>query len=434
MYKGKIKMNESLKSWLHAAEQKQDFYCSTLGTRTWEQYGPNERHILKLKLQFAILEPLSRIDDNKISFKDSIQNETIENIQNIIEKVSKSENIKLGFIYVIGNVKGKNTEFPIIRILKESDGIKKHTSYFVDIFGRLYKNWDAFLNNNIFPRCVYCYPKNGFYSRDKDGNVQLDLAYSPACKKLKKFFKGVNIFCNILMTCSIGICLTSLAVPVAAPVLIGSAVAGVSSGVWTSARGATSLIDRKKHGQSLNILKKDARNEWLNLVSGILEAAGAGAWHYSRLIARSGQILSKVPRIVMSTIKTSSGISCSGLHIINQILNVIENKELTPFDSAQLELSILFYFHIKVDVKAMTKILLELQKEVILDRNKDLDFQQKNIIEYILKIGEQPVTNECGGEIVKLLTILDDFDDIQDLFKVGKETFKDKSPTNIPTP
>ncbi|XP_014289580.1 uncharacterized protein [Halyomorpha halys] len=430
--KGEIMTNESLKSWLRVTEQNQDFYCSTLGTRTWEQYRQNEKHFLKLKLGFAIFGPPSHIDDNDISFKDPIQSEIIENIQNVIEKVSESENIYLAFIYLIGNVDGEYAEFPIIRILKESDDSTKYTSYFVDILGRLYKNWDAFLNDNIFPKCVYCYPKNGFYSRDKDGNVQLDLAYSPTCKKLKRFVKGADILSDAAMVGSLAIGLTSLAVPVAAPVLIGSAVAGVSSGVWTSARGATSLIDRKKHGQPLDISKKDARNDWLTLVSGILGAAGAGAMHYSQLVARSGQVLSKVPRIVMSTIETGCSISCGSLYIINQIMNVIENKELTSFDSAQLALSFLFYFHTNVNAKSISKILLKLQKDVILDIKKHLDSQQKSIIEYILKEGQKQTT-EGRGEIVKSLTILDDVDDIIDLFRKEQEKFSIKSPTNVLT-
>lgn len=430
MNKHEIVTDESLKSWLQVAEQKQDFYCSTLGTRTWEQYRQNERQFLKLKLGFAIFGPPSHIDDSEVCYKEPIQNEIIENIQNVIEKVSKSEDIYLAFIYVIGNVKGEYAEFPIIRVLKESDGYMKHTSYFVDILGRLYENWDSFLNDNIFPKCIYCYPKSGFYARDKDGNVQLELGYSPECKKLKRFVKHVDTLSDAAMVSSIAIGLASLAVPIATPVVIGSAVAGVSSGVWTSARGATSLIDRKKHGQPIDIAQKDARNDWLTFVSGILGAAGAGAMHYSQLLARSGQILSKVPSIVMRTIETGCSISSGSIYIINQILTIMENKELTSFDSAQLALSLLFYFHTNVDAKSITKILMKIQKDVILDIKKHLSTQQKSIIEYILKEGNK---QRNTGEIVKSLNVLDDFSDIKDLFEIGRETFKLKSSTDITT-
>lgn len=428
--KGETVTDESLKSWLNVAEQKQDFYCSTLGTRTWEQYRQNERRFLKLKLGFAIFGPPSQIDDTEICFKDPIQNEIIERIQSVIENVSKTEDIYLAFIYVIGNVNGEYAEFPIIRVINESDGYTKHTSYFVDILGRLYENWDAFLNDNIFPKCIYCYPKNGFYSRDKDGNVKLELGYSPACKKLKRFFKHVDTLSDAAMVSSIAIGLASLAVPVATPVVIGSAVAGVSSGVWTSARGATSLVDRKKHGQSINITQKDARSDWLAFVSGILGAAGAGAMHYSQFLARSGQILNKIPSIVMQSIETGCGVSSGTIYIINQILTIMENKELTSFDTAQLALSFLFYFHTNVEAKSITKLLMKLQKDVILDIKKHMNPQQVSIIEYILKEGRKQ-TNE--GEIVKSLTVLDDFAEIQDLFGMGKETFKSNSRTNITT-
>ena len=54
---------------------------------------------------------------------------------------------------------------PVFKVLKNVRGKDniKYENWYIDIEGRVYKSWQAFLKNNELPKCTIVAPKNGIY-------------------------------------------------------------------------------------------------------------------------------------------------------------------------------------------------------------------------------------------------------------------------------
>lgn len=82
-----------------------------------------------------------------------------------------------------------------------------------------------------------------------------------------------------------------------APVVLGVAVgAGVGSALYSGARSAYRLFDRKKHKQKIGITNSEARGEWLNVGVGAVSVGAAGATTVLARAARNGRNISTIAR------------------------------------------------------------------------------------------------------------------------------------------
>lgn len=180
IYKLKLKVSnnidwedEKIKLWKETAEEKQAFYCTTLGTRTWEEYKKDEELFLQLKIGFSLYGPpaedsCGNEETNETLlekfFEDPNKKKTIEKITQLVQSEWKSEKMCIAFIYVIAWINEEYAEFPVIRVLQGQTEDGNEIVCFIDSLGRVYKTWLGFIKNNMYPKCIYCYPKDGYYS------------------------------------------------------------------------------------------------------------------------------------------------------------------------------------------------------------------------------------------------------------------------------
>lgn len=395
--------DENLKDWKSKAEEKQQFYLESLGGRSWEEYQVDEVGFLRLKIGFAIFGPSADVEDENIDepiihFKDADQNKTIDLITETICKMSEPNHVYAAFIFVIAFVNNEYAEYPVVRVLnKQSNSI-----FFTDMLGRVYKDWSDFTSNNLFPSCIYCYPKNGFYSCGQNGKVELNFDHSPENSKIKCFLRKLDTVNGVAGVGSAAVGIAALAVPLSGPVVLGSAATGLASAVWSTCRTVTTLRDRKKHSQTLSVADRNARACWLSLAAGIVGGASAGAVQYTEFIARSGLALYRIPGLAANTLEIGS-IGIGGLSIINHMVGLVEKKECTLSDSIQVILSILFFFHASISFITAKAVIRNIKSKILINAENDPNIKQQN--ELLIKFQETWKNSLVKGNVEVIKTL-----------------------------
>jgi hypothetical protein len=147
-------------------------------------------------------------------------NEIFDIIQKCMKHHTNPKNICVSFLFMLGKTRDDHMTVPVIRISHFDIIFKQNINLFIDSCGRVYKNWQDFLENNTIPECVLCYPRNGVYSALK-GAVEVEFEISPAGRTGAKFLQDLDIRGTVLSVGAAGALIAGLFVPVALPVVAG---------------------------------------------------------------------------------------------------------------------------------------------------------------------------------------------------------------------
>lgn len=239
--------------------------------RTWELYEPNEYIYLAKKVAFAIfgLPHDDNIDERGLEGYEPKQREIANKIKDkIVELKPEDNDLHVAFLFVCCKFEDEK-EFPepVFRVLRNHENGIDY-SYYVDTCGRVYTDWSKFLQNNILPECIFCYPENGYYEYEEDGTtVKLGFAMSPACSISQKMRKYGDTAGTVLSFAAAGVGVSTLFTPIGPIVALGALATGSLTGVYAGFRGAETVIDRKTHGQSISLSDSEARGVWLNIAA-----------------------------------------------------------------------------------------------------------------------------------------------------------------------
>lgn len=165
---------------------------------------------------------------------------------------------------------------------------------FVDDNGRVYQDWDDYLENNNLPEGILVAPRKGYYNFNEGGQVLLQCEETPAAKPLSKAGDVINTTAGIAGLGAAGVTIASLALPVAAPVLIGAAVVGIGSGICGAVSSIVRLVDRGKHEENINLSNSQARADWLGVAGGVVSVGASGATSVLSRFAATGRNVSSV--------------------------------------------------------------------------------------------------------------------------------------------
>jgi hypothetical protein len=114
-----------------------------------------------------------------------------------MKKHTNPENIFLSFLFVVGKTRDDCIAFPVIRIPQFDTVCEENINLFIDSCGRVYKNWQDYLDNNKIRDSVLCYPTNGVYS-EVNGAVEVEFRISPAGRTGAKFLQCLDIGGTVL--------------------------------------------------------------------------------------------------------------------------------------------------------------------------------------------------------------------------------------------
>lgn len=288
---------------------------------------------------------------------------------------------------------------------------------YIDHIGRTYETWEHFLEDNKYPKVMLIAPKNGKYTCDYRGHVQLEVCMSPACgigvAVLKGFDIGVGIAGGVVGV--VGVATSFIALPVLPFVAMG---AGVGVGIYSIVRSGMILADRVKHGESMSLSSAEARGAYLNILAGSLGFTTAGASFALSYAARSGVNIGMGARAVMNGI-TIANLTAGGAALTNSAYDVIkqwsEDGRPNALALVQLSSSVLFFGHAVYNTQFAGTIVRNAQATSI---NEILDSlssnrQRKTVLRLINSTADQVgSTSAANAEVIRYMRNIDNIQEV----------------------
>ncbi|XP_003400537.2 uncharacterized protein LOC100647196 [Bombus terrestris] len=344
--------NEMLK----IAEIQQQEYYELLAE--WTLYEKDKYKYLRQNIGFAIYGPASedKTADVVLYDKDKITNncdlvetfyyskkaeKTIDIIynkilqfgeENIKAETGEKSNTKGVYYGVIFNLifRPKNTSVnnSVHLTLKEEDEInicstpifkikysqcKEQQIWYIDIYGRVYKSWTDYKENNTLPPCTMVLPKDGFYQAnttyeitEKYSTVWLEIVYSPACNPINTFFNIADTASSVIGMTGVALGVASLFTPIG-PVVLGATACSGVTGAWTMGRSIQNLVDRSSHEETINPLEdRGAFSSWLGITGSTIGIAALGGSFAITKLVQNGSNIGTATRFAYNTLILSN--------------------------------------------------------------------------------------------------------------------------------
>ncbi|CAL7948439.1 unnamed protein product [Xylocopa violacea] len=322
--------------------KQQDYYELSA---EWTRYLKDEYQYLKQNIGYATFGPPTEnakdnvkmnekddiIKDNNITTAISYDPKAKRIIEAIYDKVLlfgkdciKESCIYYGLIYNItfrtkiesaeDNEEIQLLPTPIFKILRSKDG----EVWYIDLCGRVYKNWEDYITNNTLPKCTMVFPKNGFYQPDPSceiteeySTVWLEVLNSPACNVKSTILAGADTVSSVVGAVGLGLGIASMFTPLA-PVTIGAGIATGISGAWTIGRSTQNLVDKSCHEESL--FDRDAFPSWLAIGGSTVGLAASGGSVLLTAATKNGVAVGTATQLAYnSLVLTNVGINGVGV-------------------------------------------------------------------------------------------------------------------------
>jgi hypothetical protein len=212
--------SDDMQMWKDITKEKQQVYYNSTHIVEWTDCELSDTSNLKEFIGFALSdvseeEPVETFTDEQWK---SI-NKIFVSIKNSMKK-HENENVQVSVLFVLAKIGDGYMEVPVLKVLQHDINIQPDNNMFIDLCGRVYKNWKDFLNNNTLPECILCYPKNGVYSA-VNGVVEVEYGISPAGKRRRKILRGLDFGCTVLDFVVTVIGIAAVCFPVALAVVAG---------------------------------------------------------------------------------------------------------------------------------------------------------------------------------------------------------------------
>ncbi|XP_034490298.1 uncharacterized protein LOC117793946 [Drosophila innubila] len=351
-----------------AFDVQRDFALSS-GLRSeiiWDSLSPEQSDVLKLKIANIICE--SNVKNPNLLAKQRQQ--LFDNVWK--QRIYTNRTLLSTIVYVLvsserdSQLALQSTSFschPVIRTRKclrgEGEGEGENSEgccmIFIDEEGRVYGNWQQYVRNNALPKGTMIAPKQGVYTFSGD-EVQLTVQATPSTWIKQKILSAGDSIATVGGLVATVPVAATLALPVAAPILIAATVVGVSTAAYSTLRSATRLIDRRWHSQSTSLRDREARSSWLGVAGGVV---GLGATGATTAISVLGSKTSLATQLAVKGINVSS-IVVSGTGVINGVydlyLKISDDQSLTSFDMLQIASSLLIFTHSVNNLRIAAKV------------------------------------------------------------------------------
>ncbi|EDV92036.1 uncharacterized protein LOC6565663 [Drosophila grimshawi] len=339
----------------------------------WDSLAPEQPDVLRQKIANLICQMEDEDEDVATTGRTRSNKLLAKQRQHLFENVWKqrtytNRTLLSAIIYVLvtpetdATLALQSTNYschPVIRTRKcvRADGGGNESSsdgccmIFIDEHGRVYANWQRYVRNNALPRGTMIAPHNGVYTFTKltdqeREQVQLMVLSTPASwlkqKMLQVSDKLVTVG-GIVATVPVA---ATLALPVAAPILIAATVVGVSTAAYSTVRSASRLIDRRWHGQTVSLADNEARSSWLGVAGGVA-GLGATSANTALSVLRAGRAGRTAQLAVHGCNVSSMVIAGTGVvsGVYDLYLKISDEQSLSGYDAMQMASSLLIFTH-----------------------------------------------------------------------------------------
>ncbi|XP_071870189.1 uncharacterized protein [Bombus fervidus] len=190
---------------------------------------------------------------------------------------------------------------------------KKQQIWYIDMNGRVYKDWTDYKENNTLPPCTMVLPKDGFYQPDTTyeiteeySTVWLEIIDSPACNSIKTFLNAADTASSVIGVVGIGLGVASLFTPLG-PVVLGATACSGVTGVWTVSRSVQNLVDRNSHEETINpLMDRGAFSSWLGITGATIGIATVGGSFAVTKLVQNGSNIGTATRFAYNTLVLSN--------------------------------------------------------------------------------------------------------------------------------
>uniref|UniRef100_A0ABK9MKE9 DUF4781 domain-containing protein n=1 Tax=Glossina morsitans morsitans TaxID=37546 RepID=A0ABK9MKE9_GLOMM len=299
---------------------------------------------------------------------------------------------------------------------------------YVDEIGRVYQNWESYINENVLPPGLMVAPNRGVYNFE-NGQVVLARYTTPNGKPQAIILEQAQKSASVVGFGAACISLAAMALPIAAPVVAGAACVSLATGTMSGLLSATNLVDRRNHEQSIQITDRDARGSWLGVACGVVGPTSLGATKYMTRTATAGKATTGLEFFVNSMNVTSTVLSGSGVGvgILDLILKYKDCDDISTLDVAQLAASLALFTHSVYNFQMASSIADNARNGHIEKYRESLSNRQRKMFNKLSK----ETTRIHGGtqgkiDIIRNINDIPDRQYLNDLFKINKQLNENK--------
>lgn len=252
---------------------------------------------------------------------------------------------------------------------------------FIDETGRVYRNWEHFINENTYDPCVIVAPAKGIFNTDVDGKVCLEFFTAPSSSVGAKILSITDKTATVTglgaSACFIGGMLTVALLPVAAPAIgiamAGAGLVGAASAGYSMVRSTQKMKDLSEHEKSLNIRDAEARGHWLGLIGGMTGFVSGVASHGIDILARSGHHIPAFFRGSIDAINAAS-IAVNGVGVIDGFSTVFlkwNEEKISTLEIMQLSASLFMFTHSIYNFETANAIIKKHNSDITVNEFRD---------------------------------------------------------------
>ncbi|GFG29217.1 hypothetical protein Cfor_09737, partial [Coptotermes formosanus] len=366
-----------VESWKKEAKEVQHNFYEMLGGDRMKPgvYSKLNKKDFERKIAYAMFGPPPQLPNPQLNAGTGYKHKQLKAVRKTrkaIFKQTEKEEVSVSFLFVCLKTRKEHVVSTLFRIVAETEHYVEEPGekyIYVDGNQRVYKGWLDYLKHNKLPRCFMCYPHNGIYTTT-DSKVNVDFGESPACKSPEKVLSVVDITTS-LVAAALGI--TTIAVPVSAPLVITATVLGLASGIISFGRSATTLVDRYSHGQTLGLNSSEARSNWIGVLGSSVGMALGGISMVASRIVHGTRVAGLNAGVASLSIGSTT---LKGLTILNHFADVgkklVDEEEVTSLDAFQMAASVFFFTGSVVSTRSAFGALLHLKSTGVEMRMADI--------------------------------------------------------------
>uniref|UniRef100_A0A1A9ZJM6 DUF4781 domain-containing protein n=1 Tax=Glossina pallidipes TaxID=7398 RepID=A0A1A9ZJM6_GLOPL len=392
-----------------------------------KSYKADESQVLKKKIQ-ELLPDQSKGQQSVIKRRD-----------NLFQNVWKQRKYHYGslfasiFYVAVTKDKRRETEFsihPVFRIRKcvAEDDSTDCCMVYVDEEGRVYQNWQSYVNENVLPPGFMVAPPCGIYNFQND-QVVLANYITPNGTPEAKFLRKTQSRLSVVGFGAACVPIAATLLPIAAPIAAASSIVAVATGTISAIFSAKNLKDRSDHQQSIDITDRDARGSWLGVAGGVVGTTSLGATKYMTRMATAGKATTGLEFFVNSMNITSIVLSGSGVGvgILDLILKCDDGEDVSTLDVMQLAGSLVLFTHSVYNFQMASSIVDNARNSHIKKYSDALSNRQRKMFNKLSK----ETTRIRGGtqgkiDIIRNINDIPDRQYLNDLFKINKQLNQNK--------
>ncbi|XP_017080516.1 uncharacterized protein LOC108114207 [Drosophila eugracilis] len=231
---------------------------------------------------------------------------------------------------------------------------------FVDENARVYSNWEQYVFRNTLPKGLMIAPSQGVYTftGDEEPAVQLMVHPTPSTRGRYRFLNAGDKVATVGgLVASVPVA-AALTVPLGAPLVIAATAVGVATGVYTTLRSASQLIDRRRHGQSTSITDGEARSSWLGVAGGVVSLGATGATKALATAAGAGYRVNPAAQLAVKGINGAS-VVIAGTGVVNGVydmyLKIGDDQVINSLDMLQMASHLVTFTHSINNMRIVSK-------------------------------------------------------------------------------